>query len=92
MDKKEAEMEALRKAKETQHAAGKNTGMSGKDLVWFIYFSGFRILNGSTSLNITPSGLKTRMRATRRTIGTLRNTGSRKRMKTLPQRRRGSRT
>lgn len=33
MDKKEAEMEALRKSKETQHAAGKNTGMSGRDLV-----------------------------------------------------------
>ncbi|KAF8558132.1 hypothetical protein OG21DRAFT_1405627, partial [Imleria badia] len=32
MDKKEAEAEALRKAKETQHAAGKITGMSGRDL------------------------------------------------------------
>ncbi|KAE9398792.1 hypothetical protein BT96DRAFT_1019905 [Gymnopus androsaceus JB14] len=32
MDKKTAEDEALRKAKETQHAAGKNTGMSGRDL------------------------------------------------------------
>ena len=33
MDKKEAETEALRKAKETQHAAGKIAGMSGRDLV-----------------------------------------------------------
>jgi hypothetical protein len=33
MDKKEAEMEAARKAKETQNAAGKNVGMSGRDLV-----------------------------------------------------------
>lgn len=33
MDKKEAETDALRKAKETQHAAGKNLGMSGRDLV-----------------------------------------------------------
>lgn len=33
MDKKEAETDALRKAKETQHAAGKNSGMSGRDLV-----------------------------------------------------------
>jgi hypothetical protein len=33
MDKKEAEMEALRKAKEQQNAAGKSTGMSGRDLV-----------------------------------------------------------
>jgi len=32
MDKKEAEQEAMRKAKETQNAAGKNVGMSGKDL------------------------------------------------------------
>ena len=33
MNKKEAEMEAMRKAKETQHAAGKANGMSGRDLV-----------------------------------------------------------
>lgn len=33
MDKKEAEQEAMRKAKETQNAAGKNIGMSGRDLV-----------------------------------------------------------
>ncbi|KAG2035279.1 hypothetical protein BDR03DRAFT_814383, partial [Suillus americanus] len=32
MDKKEAEADAMRKAKETQHAAGKNSGMSGRDL------------------------------------------------------------
>jgi len=32
MDKKEAEQEALKKAKETQNAAGKNSGMSGRDL------------------------------------------------------------
>ncbi|KIY51769.1 hypothetical protein FISHEDRAFT_36415 [Fistulina hepatica ATCC 64428] len=32
MDKKEAEEEASRKAKETQAAAGKNSGMSGRDL------------------------------------------------------------
>ncbi|KAJ8508591.1 hypothetical protein ONZ45_g9150 [Pleurotus djamor] len=32
MDKKEAEAEAIRKAKETQSAAGKNSGMSGRDL------------------------------------------------------------
>jgi hypothetical protein len=38
MDKKEAEMEALRKAKEVQHSAGKNTGMSGRDLVWLVFF------------------------------------------------------
>ncbi|KAH0833188.1 hypothetical protein J3R83DRAFT_12217 [Lanmaoa asiatica] len=32
MDKKDAEAEALRKAKEVQHAAGKIAGMSGRDL------------------------------------------------------------
>ncbi|KAI0248898.1 hypothetical protein BJV78DRAFT_1232349 [Lactifluus subvellereus] len=32
MDKKEAEADALRKAKDTQAAAGKNSGMSGRDL------------------------------------------------------------
>ncbi|EKM58585.1 uncharacterized protein PHACADRAFT_117663 [Phanerochaete carnosa HHB-10118-sp] len=32
MDKKQAEDEALRKAKDTQAAAGKNNGMSGRDL------------------------------------------------------------
>ncbi|KAJ7222959.1 hypothetical protein C8J57DRAFT_1391952 [Mycena rebaudengoi] len=41
MDKKEAEQEAMRKAKEQQSSAGKNTGMSGKDLFeynpeWFV--------------------------------------------------------
>lgn len=33
MDKKLAEEEAVRKAKDTQAAAGKNSGMSGRDLV-----------------------------------------------------------
>ena len=33
MDKKEAEAEALKKAKETQNTAGKSSGMSGRDLV-----------------------------------------------------------
>ncbi|EJD07105.1 uncharacterized protein FOMMEDRAFT_144867 [Fomitiporia mediterranea MF3/22] len=32
MDKKKAEQEALKKAKDVQAAAGKNTGMSGRDL------------------------------------------------------------
>lgn len=33
MDKKQAESEAARKAKDVQHAAGKVSGMSGRDLV-----------------------------------------------------------
>ncbi|KZT01529.1 uncharacterized protein LAESUDRAFT_663762 [Laetiporus sulphureus 93-53] len=32
MDKKQAEEEAVRKTKDAQHAAGKNSGMSGRDL------------------------------------------------------------
>jgi len=35
MDKKEAEEEVVKKAKEATHAAGKNTGMSGRDLFTF---------------------------------------------------------
>jgi len=39
MDKKEAEQEASRKSKEAQNAAGKNVGMSGRDLVsWKIIY------------------------------------------------------
>ena len=33
MDKKLAEEEALKKAKDDRHAAGKSSGMSGRDLV-----------------------------------------------------------
>jgi hypothetical protein len=33
MDKKQAEEEAQRKAKDVQMSAGKNSGMSGRDLV-----------------------------------------------------------
>ncbi|RXW19607.1 hypothetical protein EST38_g6244 [Candolleomyces aberdarensis] len=37
MDKKKAEEEAMFKAKDAQNAAGKNSGMSGRDLVCIIY-------------------------------------------------------
>ncbi len=33
MDKKLAEEDAMKKAKDDKHAAGKNSGMSGRDLV-----------------------------------------------------------
>ena len=36
MNKKQAEDDAVKKAKEATHAAGKNTGMSGRDLVRLI--------------------------------------------------------
>jgi hypothetical protein len=35
MDKKQAEEDAIKQAKAATHAAGKNTGMSGRDLVSF---------------------------------------------------------
>jgi DRG Family Regulatory Proteins, Tma46 len=35
MNKKEAEQEALRKTKDAQNAAGKSSGMSGRDLVCY---------------------------------------------------------
>lgn len=38
MDKKQAEEEAQRKAKDLQNNAGKNSGMSGRDLVDFSIF------------------------------------------------------
>ena len=41
MDKKKAEQEALKKAKDVQAAAGKNTGMSGRDLVRFLFSPSF---------------------------------------------------
>jgi hypothetical protein len=37
MNKKQAEEDAVKKAKEATHAAGKNTGMSGRDLVRFVF-------------------------------------------------------
>ena len=37
MDKKLAEDEALKKAKDEKHAAGKNSGMSGRDLVRHLF-------------------------------------------------------
>ena len=36
MDRKQAEEDAIKKSKEATHAAGKNTGMSGRDLVRLI--------------------------------------------------------
>lgn len=39
MDKKQAEDEAMQKAKNTQNAAGKNVGMSGRDLVRSFLYS-----------------------------------------------------
>jgi hypothetical protein len=60
MDKKEAEMEASRKSKETQHAAGKNSGMSGRDLVCDKMMCGHPLLTQeNSSSNTTQNGSKT---------------------------------
>ena len=43
MNKKQVEEDAVKKAKEATHAAGKNTGMSGRDLVCLILHSRLRL-------------------------------------------------
>jgi hypothetical protein len=45
MDKKEAEEEAMRRAKQAHNAAGKNTGMSGRDLVCYYVMHLHRVLS-----------------------------------------------
>jgi hypothetical protein len=83
MDKKEAEQEALKKAKDVQNAAGKNSGMSGRDLVSFSSLKGSRIVADceGTSSNIILNGSRTKMKLMTMKIGTLQYTGSRKRRK-----------
>lgn len=44
MDKKEAEQEAMKNAKNLQNAAGKNSGMSGRDLVCFPFFKQSKVV------------------------------------------------
>lgn len=74
MDKKQAEEEALRKAKDTQAAAGKSSGMSGRDLVSRSFFYSSRLRpHLSASSHTTPSGSKIPMRKKRK-IGTCRST------------------
>ena len=74
MDKKQAEEEALRKAKDTQAAAGKSSGMSGRDLVSHVFFYSSRHRpHLSASSHTTPSGSKIPMRKKRK-IGTCRST------------------
>ena len=51
MNKKQAEEDAVKKSKEATHAAGKNTGMSGRDLVRLIYFYPIDPLFLSPTLN-----------------------------------------
>lgn len=91
MNKKQAEEEAVRKAKDDKHAAGKNSGMSGRDLVRFTRphnrRSVFDVLF-SFSLRTTRSGSRTKRRTRR--IGTLPNTERSRRKRLSPQRKSAS--
>jgi hypothetical protein len=74
MDKKEAEQEALKKAKEVQNAAGKGSGMSGRDLVGIPFCPSCSVvLTMAHSSNIIPSGLRMKIQTER--IGISRNIG-----------------
>jgi hypothetical protein len=90
LDKKEAEKEASRKAKEAQNAAGKNVGMSGRDLVSLLFCIHVAYLdNSSSSSNTIQSGSRTKKKIL--TIGTLLNTDGRRKRKTWLQRKSGLR-
>lgn len=52
MNKKEAEMEVLKKTKDAQHAAGKASGMSGRDLVRMVLLFCVRRVNVCFSVPI----------------------------------------
>lgn len=98
MDKKTAEDEALRKAKENQAAAGKNTGMSGRDLVSrlqsredlfpSIISLQFAFNYPTSSSNITLNGSMTKTGRMRMT-GILSSTVNRKRMRIWRRKRLG---
>lgn len=78
MDKKTAEQEALKKAKELQTSVGKGSGMSGRDLVHFCFYFIFEIsTHQDSSSNTIPNG--SRMRRETRKIGTLLSIANRRR-------------
>ena len=85
MDKKLAEEDAQQKAKDTQAAAGKSSGMSGRDLVSADPDSPKRaranVGGWWHSSRTIPSGSKTKR--TKRKNGTLRNTVNSKKTTTL---------
>lgn len=91
MDKKQAEEEAMKKAKDAQHAAGKNSGMSGRDLVCLNLCDESRassLIFASCSSRTTPSGSRIR-RMGRRTSGTSRSTDKSRRRRIGWRRKRG---
>ena len=89
MDKKLAEDDAMKKAKDAQAAAGKNSGMSGRDLVRFSVCVGRsrRLMLYTHSSHTTQSGSTTQTK--KRTSGTLQRIVRRKRTKTLPWKKSG---
>jgi hypothetical protein len=74
MNKKDAEAEAIRKTKEAQHAAGKNTGMSGRDLVRRSCYHAASYIDHEVSSNTTQNGSKTRTTGRSQTSSIFRNT------------------
>lgn len=84
MDKKDAEAEAIKKAKDAQAAAGKNSGMSGRDLVNFLIYIYYYLpvcyscAMMNSSLRTTRNGLRTRTTSRRKMNGILRNIGGRR--------------
>jgi DRG Family Regulatory Proteins, Tma46 len=94
MDKKEAELEAARKAKEAQNSAGKNTGMSGRDLVrqrLSFPFSWTALTCCMYSSNIIQSGSKRRTMVMHLMIGISLSIEGRRSKKIWRLRRRGLR-
>lgn len=82
MDKKQAEEEAQRKAKDLQNNAGKNSGMSGRDLVDFSIFPFLLPLADTVhSSNTTPNGLQTKTTTTGQTTSIWNNTDGSRRQK-----------
>jgi hypothetical protein len=84
MDKKEAELEAIRRAKSAQVAAGKSSGMSGRDLVSLVMQFWFSHSSSIFSSPIIRSGLiSTKVKRKRKRIGTLASIGGKKRKEVL---------
>lgn len=78
MDKKQAEDEAMSKAKQQQNAAGKNTGMSGRDLVSRLHLFISSPYLRRRSSNTTQNGSRTKTTEMPQTTGIWRNTDSRR--------------
>ncbi len=92
MNKKQAEEEAVKKAKDTQAAAGKNSGMSGRDLVSGLHKLAVNINSMSSICSSRTIRSGSKMKKTKRMSGTLRNIVSNKKLRTRRQRKRGFET